>query len=98
VLTLVTGVVDALAYLRLGHVFVANMTGNVVFLGFAAAGTGGLSVPGSLLALASFLPGGIAAGRLAARLATTGAASSARRRSRSPQWRPTSSARAAATR
>jgi uncharacterized membrane protein YoaK (UPF0700 family) len=44
VLTIVTGVVDALAYLRLGHVFVANMTGNVVFLGFAAAGAGGLSV------------------------------------------------------
>jgi uncharacterized membrane protein YoaK (UPF0700 family) len=67
-LTIVTGVVDALAYLRLGHVFVANMTGNVVFLGFAAAGAGGLSVPGSLLALACFLPGGIAAGRLATRL------------------------------
>ena len=59
-----TGVVDALAYLRLGHVFVSNMTGNVVFLGFAAAGAGGLSVPGSLLALACFLPGGMAAGRL----------------------------------
>jgi uncharacterized membrane protein YoaK (UPF0700 family) len=68
VLTVVTGVVDALAYLRLGHVFVANMTGNVVFLGFAAAGAGGLSVWGSLLALACFLPGGIAAGRLASRL------------------------------
>jgi uncharacterized membrane protein YoaK (UPF0700 family) len=36
-LTRVTGVVDALAYLRLGHVFVANMTGHVVFLGFEAA-------------------------------------------------------------
>jgi len=68
VLTILTGVVDALAYLRLGHVFVANMTGNVVFLGFAAAGAGGLSVPGSLLALAFFLSGGIAAGRLAGRL------------------------------
>ncbi len=67
-LTIVTGVVDALAYLRLGHVFVANMTGNVVFLGFAAAGAGGLSVPGSLLALAFFLCGSIAAGRLAGRL------------------------------
>jgi uncharacterized membrane protein YoaK (UPF0700 family) len=66
-LTVVTGAVDALAYLRLGHVFVANMTGNVVFLGFAAAGAGGLSVWGSLLALACFLPGGIAAGRLASR-------------------------------
>jgi uncharacterized membrane protein YoaK (UPF0700 family) len=66
-LTVVTGIVDALAYLRLGHVFVANMTGNVVFLGFAAAGAHGLSVPGSLLALACFLPGGAAAGRLAGR-------------------------------
>ena len=67
-LTLVTGLVDADAYLRLGHVFVANMTGNVVFLGFAAAGASGLSVAGSLLAIACFLPGGVAAGRLAARL------------------------------
>ena len=67
-LTVVTGVVDAVAYLKLGHVFVANMTGNVVFLGFAAAGANGLSVSGSLLALACFLPGGVAAGRLAARL------------------------------
>lgn len=68
VLTVVTGVVDALAYLKLGHVFVANMTGNVVFLGFAAAGAKGLSVAGSLVALACFLPGGIAASRLAGRL------------------------------
>jgi uncharacterized membrane protein YoaK (UPF0700 family) len=66
-LTIVTGVVDAVAYLRLGHVFVANMTGNVVFLGFSAAGAGGLSVVGSLVAIACFLPGGVVAGRLAAR-------------------------------
>ena len=37
-LTLVTGLVDAASYVNLGHVFVANMTGNVVFLGFAIAG------------------------------------------------------------
>ena len=37
-LTFVTGVVDAASYLKLGHVFVANMTGNIVFLGFALAG------------------------------------------------------------
>jgi len=30
-LTVVTGVVDAASYLSLGHMFVANMTGNVVF-------------------------------------------------------------------
>ena len=32
-LTVVTGLVDAVSYLALGHVFTANMTGNVVFLG-----------------------------------------------------------------
>src|SRR2546426_581442 len=42
-LTVVTGLVDAVSYLALGHVFTANMTGNVVFLGFAAAGGRGLS-------------------------------------------------------
>jgi uncharacterized membrane protein YoaK (UPF0700 family) len=37
VLTVVTGLVDAVSYLELGHVFVANMTGNVgaMFLGAA---------------------------------------------------------------
>jgi uncharacterized membrane protein YoaK (UPF0700 family) len=67
VLTLLTGLVDAVSYLRLGHVFVANMTGNVVFLGFALAGAGGLSVAASLLALASFLFGALAGGWLGAR-------------------------------
>ena len=38
VLTVVTGLVDAFSYLVLGHVFVANMTGNVVFLAFAWPG------------------------------------------------------------
>ena len=32
-LTFVTGVIDAASVLGLGHVFVANMTGNVVFVG-----------------------------------------------------------------
>jgi uncharacterized membrane protein YoaK (UPF0700 family) len=36
-MTVVSGAVDAVSILRLGHVFVANMTGNVVFLGFAIA-------------------------------------------------------------
>ena len=34
----VTGIVDAISFLGLGHIFTANMTGNVVFLGFAARG------------------------------------------------------------
>jgi uncharacterized membrane protein YoaK (UPF0700 family) len=68
-LTVVTGLVDAVSYLALGHVFTANMTGNVVFLGFAAAGAPGLSVSRSLTALAAFLVGAAVGGRLAGRAA-----------------------------
>ena len=63
-LTGVTGLVDATSYLKLGHVFVANMTGNVVFLGFGIAGAGGISAWASLTALGSFLVGGLAGGRI----------------------------------
>ena len=66
-LTVVTGLVDAASYLKLGHVFVANMTGNVVFLGFALAGAGGLSIWASLVAIGSFLVGGLAGGRIGGR-------------------------------
>ena len=44
VLTFTAGLVDASTYLGLGHVFAANMTGNVVLLGFGIAGAGGLPV------------------------------------------------------
>jgi len=64
VLTLVTGLVDAVSYLKLGHVFVANMTGNVVFLGFAVAGARDFSIPASLIAITAFLAGALAGGRL----------------------------------
>jgi uncharacterized membrane protein YoaK (UPF0700 family) len=67
-MTLVTGLVDAFSYLVLGHVFVANMTGNVVFLGFAVAGARGFSILSSLLALGSFAAGALAGGRIGARL------------------------------
>lgn len=63
-LTVVTGLVDAFSYLVLGHVFVANMTGNVVFIGFAMAGAGGFSIPASLLALGAFSVGAVWGGRL----------------------------------
>jgi uncharacterized membrane protein YoaK (UPF0700 family) len=66
-LTFVTGVVDAASYLKLGHVFVANMTGNVVFLGFALAGARGLSSATSLVALVAFLVGALTGGRIGAR-------------------------------
>jgi uncharacterized membrane protein YoaK (UPF0700 family) len=52
------------SYLGLGHVFVANMTGNVVFLGFALAGAKGFSVASSLVALAAFLLGAVIGGRM----------------------------------
>src|SRR5664280_1116623 len=66
-MTVVTGLVDAVSYLALGRVFVANMTGNVVVLGFAWAGDASLSAAASLLALAAFLLGALAGGELAAR-------------------------------
>ncbi|WP_427918816.1 DUF1275 family protein [Streptomyces sp. cg40] len=64
-LTVVTGLVDAFSYLVLGHVFVANMTGNVVFSGFAIAGAPGFSLTASLAALAAFATGALFGGRLA---------------------------------
>ena len=63
-LTVVTGLVDAVSYLLLGHVFTANMTGNVVILGFALAGASGFSPAASLLALAGFSVGALVWGRL----------------------------------
>jgi uncharacterized membrane protein YoaK (UPF0700 family) len=63
VLTIVTGLVDSFSYLSLGHVFVANSTGNVVFLAFALAGAHGFSIQASLLALAAFATGALAGGR-----------------------------------
>src|SRR5258706_2556332 len=64
VLTVVTGLVDAVSYLKLGHVFVANMTGNVVLLGLAIGGVSEFSVAVSLTAMGSFLLGALAGGRL----------------------------------
>ncbi|MFH8768453.1 YoaK family protein [Streptomyces sp. NPDC017958] len=67
VLTVVSGLIDAVSYLGLGRVFTANMTGNVVVLGFAAAGAPGFSVPHTATSLAAFLLGAVAGGRVAAR-------------------------------
>ena len=63
-LTVVSGLVDAASYLGLGRVFAANMTGNVVVLGFAAAGAPGFSVQATLTSLGLFLVGAVTAGRL----------------------------------
>src|SRR3954470_13103391 len=68
VITVVSGLIDGVSYLGLEHVFTANMTGNVVVLGFAAAGAPGFSVPHTLTSLGSFVVGAAAGGRVAVRL------------------------------
>jgi uncharacterized membrane protein YoaK (UPF0700 family) len=68
VLTFTTGIVDAVSYLGLGRVFTANMTGNIVFLGFGIAGSGGLPVLAPLVSLGSFLLGAGGGGVLAERM------------------------------
>lgn len=72
VLTAVSGIVDAASYLGLGHVFTANMTGNVVILGFSAAGAPGFSAAACLVSLAAFIAGAATAGRLTPPGAATG--------------------------
>jgi uncharacterized membrane protein YoaK (UPF0700 family) len=69
VLTFTTGLVDAASYLGLGHVFAANMTGNIVLLGFGIAGSGGLPVIAPLVSLAAFLLGAGLGGLMATKLA-----------------------------
>ena len=69
VLTFTTGLVDGVSYLGLGHVFTANMTGNIVFLGFGLAGGTGLPVVAPIVSLLAFLVGAGAGGVLAVRLA-----------------------------
>jgi uncharacterized membrane protein YoaK (UPF0700 family) len=68
-LTFTTGLVDAVSYLALGRVFAANMTGNVVLLGFGIAGSGGLPVVAPVVSLGAFLIGAGAGGFLVRRLA-----------------------------
>jgi uncharacterized membrane protein YoaK (UPF0700 family) len=67
-LTINTGVIDAVSILSLGRVFVANMTGNVAFVGFAVAGAPGFSLSASLWALAGFVAGAYIGGLLIRRV------------------------------
>ncbi|WP_329188012.1 YoaK family protein [Actinacidiphila glaucinigra] len=57
VLTVLSGLVDAVSILSLGHVFVANMTGNLVFVSLGLAGAPEFSVVTSLVALGGFTVG-----------------------------------------
>jgi uncharacterized membrane protein YoaK (UPF0700 family) len=67
-LTFTTGIVDAVSYLGLGRVFTANMTGNVVLLGFGIVGGYGLPVLAPIVSLLAFLVGSGVGGTLGRRL------------------------------
>ena len=69
-LTFSTGIVDAISVLVLGHVFVANMTGNVIFLGFWFAPHTVVDMTAAVVAFVSFVTGAILGGRLARHLAS----------------------------
>ena len=56
-LTFSTGLIDAASFLGLGRVFSANMTGNVVLLGFGLAGARGLPTVSPLIAALTFVAG-----------------------------------------
>ena len=67
-LTFSTGIVDAISVLVLGHVFVANMTGNVIFLGFWFAPHTVVDMTAALVAFVSFVAGALLGGRLSRHL------------------------------
>jgi uncharacterized membrane protein YoaK (UPF0700 family) len=64
-LTFATGLADSISILVLGHVFVANMTGNVIFLGFWLAPKSTIDLTAVVVALPTFVCTTIVSGRLA---------------------------------
>ena len=56
-LTVSSGAVDAISFLALGKVFTAFMTGNLVFLGLLAAGSGTQSLISVVVSIALFAAG-----------------------------------------
>lgn len=63
-LTFATGLADSISILILGHVFVANMTGNVIFLGFWLAPRTSIDLTAVVVALPTFVCTTIISGRL----------------------------------
>lgn len=63
-LTFSTGLADAISVLVLGHVFVANMTGNVIFLGFWFAPNSNVDLTAAVVAFLTFVVGTVFGGRL----------------------------------
>ncbi|MFF8955535.1 YoaK family protein [Streptomyces sp. NPDC014894] len=72
VLTLTTGMVEAVSFLVLGPVFTAVQTGNLLLLGFAVAGEGGLSLAAPALSLGGFAVGAVLGARLESSLEPRG--------------------------
>ncbi|GAA4848317.1 YoaK family protein [Paenibacillus vulneris] len=56
-LCMTAGIVDVVGYLGLGHVFTANMTGNIVLMGLSIGRVEGLAVLRSVIALVGFIAG-----------------------------------------
>lgn len=63
-LTVSTGVIDAVSYLALDHVFTGNMTGNFLFVGFALVGTGAIPLVNNLAAILGFGLGAVVGTRV----------------------------------
>ncbi|OBH85489.1 hypothetical protein A5681_17185 [Mycobacterium scrofulaceum] len=63
-LTFATGLADSISILVLGHVFVANMTGNVIFLGFWLAPRTSIDLTAVVVALPMFVCTTILSGRI----------------------------------
>ncbi|MEB3980572.1 YoaK family protein [Mycobacterium sp. 663a-19] len=63
-LTFATGLADSISILVLGHVFVANMTGNVIFLGFWLVPKTSIDLTAVVVALPTFVCTTILSGRL----------------------------------
>lgn len=66
-LTASTGAIDAVSYLGLDRVFTGNMTGNVLFIGFALVGVPGIPFLNNAIALLGFIVGSIVSGRIVGR-------------------------------
>ncbi|MEV4746536.1 YoaK family protein [Streptosporangium amethystogenes subsp. fukuiense] len=67
-LTAISGLVDAISYVGIGQVFMANMTGNLLILGFAAGDPSKFPLVATAIAVLGFFLGAGLAGRLTDRV------------------------------
>lgn len=67
-LTVGAGLIDAVSYLSIGHVFIALTTGNLIFLGLSVDPQAHLAPLNSAAALCAFLVGALVGGRCATHL------------------------------